>query len=239
MTRFIEKRRWGLPGGHPPVDRPPLDENLFADAIEYLGEKALTDKLMVEREIDIIVALHRELRGLDKRPIRPSDISDNLNFVKESAEELRSLIAALDYFSLRELHEQGAFQHPCLLSPIAEEQSNEDEYESIREGQNSRLLSILDVIAEASKRALEKPHKDPGGSIKQPMLGGSANEELVARCYKLFNNFRPGEAKSTQGGDFRTFVSLCHQLSTGEANDCERQIKHHIKNVRQQQHPVR
>ncbi len=110
MKKFIEKRRWGLPGGHPPVDHPPLNQNLLADAIAYLGKKALADKSSVDRKIDFIVALHRELWGWDKSPIRPSDISANLNSVKESANEFRSLIAALDYFSLRELHEQGAFR---------------------------------------------------------------------------------------------------------------------------------
>jgi len=229
VKKFIEKRRWGLPGGHPPVDHPPLDQILLADAIAYLGKKALADKSSVDGKIGFIGTLHRELRGWDERPIRPADISKNLNYVKESAKEFRSLIAALDYFSLRELHEQGAFRHPSLIAPITDDQSSGDEYEAIREERDSRLLSMLDTIVEASERALDKPHDDLGGWINQPMLGGSANEELVAGCYKLFEKYRPGEATTTAGGDFRTFVSILHELSTGEKNDLERQVKEYLK----------
>lgn len=229
MKKFIEKRRWGLPGGHPPVDHPPLNQNLLADAIAYLGEKALADKSSVDRKIRFIVALHRELRGWDERPIRPSDISANLNYVRESAKEFRSLIAELDYFSLRELHEQGAFRHPSLIAPITDDQSSGDEYEAIREERDSRLLSMLDAIVEASERALENPHEDRGGWIKQPMVGGWANEELVAGCYKLFEKYRPGKARTTAGGDFRTFVSRVFELSTGEERDLEAQVKEYLK----------
>ena len=211
------------------MDHPPLNQNLLADAIAYLGTEALADKSSVDRKIGFIVVLHRELRGWDERPIRPSDISANLNSVKESAKEFRSLIAALDYFSLRELHEQGAFRHPSLIAPITDDQSSGDEYEAICEERDSRLLSMLDAIVKASERALEKPHEDRGGSIKQPMLGGPANEELVAGCCNLFDKYCPGKASTTAGGDFRTFVSILHQLSTGEQNDLEYQVKKYLK----------
>ena len=214
------------------MDHPPLDQIILTDDIAYLGKKALADESSVDRKIRFIVALHRELRGWDKRPIRPADISTNLNYVKESAKEFRSLIAALDYFSLRELHEQGAFRHPSLIAPITDDQSSGDEYEAIREERDSRLLSMLDAIVKASERALEKPREDSGGWINQPMLGGWANEELVAGCYKLFDKYRPGEARTTAGGNFRTFVSIFHQLSTGKQNDLEWQVRAYLKNIR-------
>ncbi len=233
MKKFIEKRRWGLPGGHSPVEHPPLDQDLLADAIAYLGEAALADKSSVDGEIRLIVALHRELRGWDERPIRPSDISTNLNYVRESAKEFRSLIAALDYFSLRELHEQGAFRHPSLVAPITDDQSSGDEYEAIREERDSRLLSMLDAIVEASERALEKVPKDKGGSIKQPMLGGPAKNELANGCLALFEEYRPGDAKTSEGGDFRTFVSLVFELSTGEKDvDLDQPVKTGKRNLK-------
>jgi hypothetical protein len=128
------------------------------------------------------------------------------------------------------LHQHRAFEHPALIEPLSETQSRSDEFQAICEQQDSRLLSMLDSIVKASGQALaELPEKDPGGTVKQRILGGSANDELVAGCHKLFRLYRPGKASTTTGGDFRTFVSLVYRLSTGEAHvDLERPIKKHI-----------
>jgi hypothetical protein len=67
--------------------------------------------------------------------------------------------------------------------------------------------------------------KDRGGSLEKSLLGAGANMELIARCHKLFEGYRPNQASSTQGGGFRTFVSHVFELSTGEEADLESQIK--------------
>ena len=93
---------------------------------------------------------------------------------------------------------------------------------------------MLDAIVEASKRALEEVPEDRGGSIKQPMLGGSANYELVAGCYKLFQLYRPGEATTSDDGEFHAFVSYVYELSTGEEDeDLGRPIREHLQKVKQ------
>ncbi len=233
VKSHIIKPRWGLPGGHLPTKHPPLDEILLNDAIEYLGDKVLADKASVEKQIGFIVALHRELKNLEKKPIRPSNIKSNLNCVMESAKELRSRIAVLDYFSLRALRQHGVFEHPSLIAPIADSQRSGDEFEAICDKRESRLLTLLNTIVEASEQAsAELPELDSGRPIKQPMLGDWANYELVAACFGLFDERRPGEAKTTQGGDFRTFVSIVHQLSTGVHKDLERQVKRHNQKVK-------
>ena len=91
---------------------------------------------------------------------------------------------------------------------------------------------MLDTIVETSGRALKKlPKKsDKGGWIKQPMLGGLANYELVSWCYKLFDEYRPGEAKTTDDGDFHVFASKVHGLSVGKEIDLGRQVKKFFKN---------
>ncbi len=156
MKKFIEKRRWGLPGGHPGKEYPPLDKELLDYAINHLGDAARGNRASVADRIDFIVGLHRTLKEFEENPPRLADIRSNLTNVKESAKELRSLIAALDYVSLRELRQHGAFEHPSLVVPIDDTRRRGNELIAIGERKGSRLLLMLDAIVEASERALEK-----------------------------------------------------------------------------------
>ncbi len=232
MKKFIKKRRWGLLGGHPDKEYPPLDKELLDYAINHLGDAARGNRASVTDRIDFIVGLHRTLKVFEENPPRIKAIRSNLTNVMESAKELRSLIAALDYVSLRELRQHGAFRHPSLIVPIDGTRRPGNELIAIGERKGSRLLSLLDAIVEASERALEKlPKKDRGGPIKQPMLGGPANDELADWCLELFEEYRPGKAKTTVEGDFRTFVSIVHELSTGEKDvDLDQPVKTSIRN---------
>ena len=84
----ISKPRWGLPGGHPLTEHPPLNPQLLKDAIEYLGHWDKVHKKIMKKRISFIVALHRELQGVDENPIRDSDIRNNLC---PSSDNLRQL----------------------------------------------------------------------------------------------------------------------------------------------------
>ncbi len=151
MKKFIEKRRWGLPGGHPGKEYPPLNKELLDYAINHLGDAARGNRASVADRIDFIVGLHRTLKVFEENPPRIKAIRSNLTNVKESAKELRSLIAALDYVSLRELRQHGAFRHPSLIVPIDAEASVQDEQRlaALVQIVRSRLLSMLDAIVEA------------------------------------------------------------------------------------------
>lgn len=239
MKKSIKKPRWGLPGGHPGKAYPPLDRELLDHAIDELGDAArendnsVTD--VIER-IDFIVGLHRTLKELENDPPGTKHIRSNLTNVMKAAKDLRSLISALDYPSLRMLRQRGAFQHPSLIVPIDGTRRRGNELIAIGERKGSRLLSMLDAIAEASERALATlaEKRDKGGPIKQPMLGAPANDELVIGCLNLFEDCRPGEASTTEAGDFRTFVSIVYELSTGKKDvDLVRPVKRSIRFLKQ------
>ncbi len=226
MKKFIKKPRWGLPDGQPSKEYPPLDKELLDYAIDQLGNVPFANKASVEERIGFIVGLHRVLKLEQEQPPRLKDVIFNLKCVGKTAKELRSHLSELDYLSLRELRQHGAFEHPSLLVPIDETRRRGNELMALGESKGSRLLSMLDMIVEASERALtELPEKDPGGSKKHPMLEASADDELVGWCYKLFDEYWPGEASTTEGGKFRTFVSTVYELSTGCEKDLERSVK--------------
>ena len=230
----IRKPRWGLPGGHPPTKNPPLDEDLVDCAIELFGNLADDSREGVTKRIRFIALRHRHLRSLDKNPIRPGDLKKNLTYVANSAKTLRRHIAALDFESLRRLGQRGMFEHASLIQPIYDNQRRGDEFDAICEGRDSRLLSMLGLIVTASEGALEELLADKGGSKKQSILGGTANEELVASCHNLFQLHRPGKASTATGGNFLAFVSLVYELSTGEKDvDLERPVKEYIKKLKQ------
>ncbi len=195
VKKNITKSRWGLPGRYPEKEYPPPDPDVPDLAIKKLGDAALGNEASVEREIGFIVNLHRTLRELECDPPRPTDVARKLECVMDSADELRTQIAELDALSLIGLRRHGAFKHPSLVVPIDDTELRGNEFLAIAEsqesrllatrllaigkGQESRLLSMLEAIVEASEQALAELPKDRGGSIKQPMLGGSANDELV------------------------------------------------------------
>jgi hypothetical protein len=227
----IKKPRWGLPGGHPPTKNPPLDEECLAFAIDILGNLSGDNREGVTERIRFIALRHRHLRSLDENPIRPADLKNNLHCVENSAKTLRRHIAALDFESLRRLRQHGMFKHGSLIEPISDSQRRGDEFDAICENRDSRLLSMLDLIVTVSEGAIAELSADKGGGKKQSILGGTADEELVASCHSLFQLHRPGKASTTTGGDFRTFVSLVYYISTGKAHvDLERPIKKHIRN---------
>ena len=238
--KFVTKRRWGLPGGHPGKEYPPLKKEMLNYAIGHLGSAARENHNSVTEQIGFIVGFHRTLKELEKKENHPrlKHIRANLTCIMESASELRSLISALDYLSLRELREHGAFRHPSLIVPIDGTRSPGNELIAIAERKGSRLLSLLDAIVGASERALEKlPQKDLGGPFKQQMLGAPANDELSNGCLRLFEEYRPGEAKTTAEGDFRTFVSIVYELSTDKKDvDLDQPVKRSIRSLRQKRH---
>ena len=84
----ISKPRWGLPGGHPPKEHPPLDAQLLEQAIAYLGHWDEIHNKTMKKRISFIVALHRGLQSLDEDPIRDSDIRNNVSCVQKSARVL-------------------------------------------------------------------------------------------------------------------------------------------------------
>ena len=231
--KYIEKRRWGLPGGHPDKDYAALNQEMIDDVVAELGNEASAQKAYVEGQIRFIVGFHQTNTELDKNPPRLANVEWNLNCVRESASELRTHIGALDYVSLCQLRQHGAFKHPGLIEPIAEGQRSGDEFAAICEGKNSRLLSMLDGIVEACDRALTELPADVGGSMKETILGLAANIELVAGCHRLFEKFLPGEATTTAGGAFRHFVSSVYELSTGRMDvDLERSVKAYARSIK-------
>ena len=227
---FIENRRWGLSGGHLNKEYSALDKEWLDLVLEDLGETARENQAIIENRISFIVGLHRVNKELEISPPRPKNVKWNIGCVMESAKTLRIQIAALDYVSLRYLRQHGAFKHPSLSAPLAPDKRDWDEFSAICSGEGSRLLSLLDAVGAASEQALKVL---PSSSDKKPMLGVSANDELVAWCYSLFEEYRSGKAKTTQGGDFRTFVSHVYGLSTGKEADLERPIKAYLKQMKQ------
>ena len=51
------------------------------------------------------------------------------------------------------------------------------------------------------------------------MRYGPAKQRLVAGCFEIFDQCRPGEATQSGDGDFYCFCAAVYQLTTGQGAD--------------------
>ena len=80
--------------------------------------------------------------------------------------------------------------------------------------------TILPEIADVTDRILERLPEQKGGERNvEARFHGLPKELLAIQCWELFNYFRPGKAKATEGGDYHKFTSAVYELSTGEDPD--------------------
>ena len=144
VKKHITTRRWGLRGRHPKKKYPPLDKELLDHAISYLGDAAFGSRAYVKPRVDSIVNWHRTLEQLEQEQApRLKHVISNLGCVRQTAKDLRSHLSELDYLSLRELRQHGAFEHPSLVVPIDDTKRRGNELIAIGEQSSPRPLLTI------------------------------------------------------------------------------------------------
>lgn len=80
-----------------------------------------------------------------------------------------------------------------------------------------QLITALSGVAKSAAVLQERMPKDTGGEgtlfdiLQQP-----PKRLFTGRCWEMFWQFRPGEARATIDGDFHIFCSLLYNLATGK-----------------------
>ena len=154
--------------------------------------------------------------------------------------------------SRKKLHEQLEFlrcsaikiadllkdSNPYLLAALSLHGFSQDDVMPLIWGQPSPLLNSIQhlcVTAQAAKLNL---------SLTGPSSGQKAStmppkRSLALRCIEIFERYRPGEASTTTGGHFRTFVSRVYEIATGEQDaDLEKAVKEAVKLVKKRGLPA-
>ena len=185
----------------------------ISDCVDWLNV-SVSDKRKrdeVSQEVERIISLYAEERRATFP--RQRDDTKSLSRIGDAARKLDRALAGIeggafiDLFG-RACDDDDEFGYDD--APLSTQ-----DYDSIRD-YLSRLLSGLSTLP-------KKP--DKGGRSKE-----YARHWLVIRCLDIFDRCRSGEASATDGGSFQIFVSLVHEIVTGESeSDFGRQIRTVLK----------
>jgi hypothetical protein len=164
-------------------------EEIIPRAMQHLGEAAAADR--DDAESTILHCAREYARNVELSSAAPSSaaVLDELERWGAWSREGGSLLAA--------------------LAPLFETLG------ALDAAQRERWLDSVREMAEAAESLSAGVYErwpDPA----QP-LWIAPKRELVVAALDLFERYRPGVASSNETGDFAAFVSLIHQLATGEA----------------------
>ena len=103
----------------------------------------------------------------------------------------------------------------------------------------SDLRDLLPELSSATQTLLsdlpDKAEKKEGTELWPDSL----KSQLVWDCFEIFEKYRPGEASTTTGGDFRDFVSRVFEITTGKRDaDLERPVKEVLREIRKGHAPT-
>lgn len=146
-------------------------------------------------------------------------INSELEGIKQGAEELRT-----------RWNRASAITHNriCWRPDLYEKFKDIDGYlQSLARTASSQAGEIKEVREDHNL-------KGRAGSFPEP---DHLMIEFVRDCLRVFENFRPGDASSTEGGPFREFVSTVHELRTGEEGvDYKRRVARVMREWRDIRH---
>ena len=231
-TRGTKKPRVGLPplGGGAAVDNEVFqyDQHLMEATLDELPVSDPAERDHIRKDIEITIACARVIGDWEKDAPRQSDILATLSEIADFANQLKTSLETLDLWSLSLLRKNGAFPQGA-----APGETPESEFDALCRGHGSRFVAMLDRLGEAASQATGDL-ADRGGSARMPW-GTSAKEEIVAGCFHIFERLCPGEASTTVGGPFRSFVSRVYELATDKKDvDLEHAVKKNLPRLRAQ-----
>ena len=184
---------------------------LLCEALDLLKiQEGKEDRDQVRVWIEDVARRFRSrLRSQEDSP-NFADLKEQFERLSTTARELARLLeqtwphvhaAATGYCSLDDWfgHEQPSYyEQQLILNP-------------------DTARTILPEIALVTERVLEQLPEQRGGERNvEARFQGLPKELLAIQCWELFNYFRSGKAKTTEGGDYYKFTGIVYTLATGE-----------------------
>ena len=188
----------------------------------------------IESQIDQITEQYQTAK---RQPVRWTDIRNDIEEIATRADALRERIAQAGAVSVSRLGANETLR-PLFRAkrdadgqPIEEAGPWRDEF---REGAaDSEILDLLELISNIAQQEVEELYIGNGKKASYPEAD-HPEYELVRDCLRLFETYRPGEASTTEGGDFRGFVSLIYEMATGQSGvDLTRRVRNTIADYKE------
>jgi hypothetical protein len=154
-----------------------------------------------------------------------TDLRDQLDQISTSARELGRLLDTSWPYA------QAAAAGYCSV----DDWLNQDRFvffEQVIEGPE-QVCTVLPKIAEAADQIRSRlPAQKGGGRSLEERFHGLPKAVLAVHCWELFHHYRPGEAKTTDGGDYHTLTSIIYEMASGEGSDSPGVgLEHYVKNA--------
>jgi hypothetical protein len=160
---------------------------------------------------------------LNRNAPRAKDVVLQVEAVRDCAQELLTVILSLDDYARNAFYKFGGSGsldlpiHAGCLNDYMEEDPKDSECEWVR-----NLDALIDA-ANATSRGFKRSRGAGSGQLID--RGGNTNLykqdsqspdfNLVVDGWRLFERFRPNEAKGTEGGSFHLFLQCIYEYATG------------------------
>ena len=197
----------------PPIAADPEDEwgdELLQSALKLLRAPGNQDAAATIR--DVTQAFRDDLEQSIAAP-RIAHLKKKLTEISQHSSGLARLLDELDPLFVQTIfaytsaddwpHGLSEFRHPLV-----------DEF--------TQLKTMLSGITKGADLVQKKmPIDDGSGGTLFDILQQPPKRLFTGRCWEMFWQFRPGEARGTINGDFHIFCGLLYNLATGKNPDEE------------------
>lgn len=196
---------------------------LMEEILNQLGPQAKAKPDDARLSVIFAASLYQPLaEHYAKAPSRKK-LREQLEVLRDSAGRVATLYERRDLYLLGALHMHGL---------------PEDEVRALGWGQSSPGLDFLKRLCAAAHAAIV--NLPLAGSVGGQKASSTPPKRALALwCWEIFESYRPGKASTTEGGDFRGFVTLVYEIATGELDaDLETPVKEAVALVRDQGSPT-
>lgn len=188
-------------------------------ALELLMLEKDSDRYRFAKKVIRVIAFHYG-NGIEMQKLlfstTPKQQERELLRLAKAADEFNKALQGIGFDTIGTMYSAGNWYRDGESYKALKKQ--DDAGEDVTVG---LIVGIIKDMAENARTAATKASKPKGGRPQD-----IATTIFVMRCRSVFETYRPGLAASTEGGDFREFVSLVHEMGTGEKDkDFERPIK--------------
>ena len=193
--------------------RQKLSKDVLHSAVnQLLGIKTQKKRPETEMKIAEIIYLYKDMAS---DSILMSQVRDELQGIEKATGKLIKCIELSVPLTM------SRFRATDLRDWFLQEKDTSDLLDDhmLADGKKAKLVTLLRDVMHVAKQARD-PEVWPIGLGDEARYSGPpfAKRELVRCCLQLFKAHRPGEATSTENGDFLLFVGFVWELATGESD---------------------
>ena len=193
---------------------------LFQEALKLLRAPDNQDAAPLIRSV---IQMFKDDIEQERAAPRISDLKKKLRKISQHSRGLARLLDEVDPYFLRAMNAYTFTDDwPWGRDRGGFDQHGRNEFLHPLVSKSTQLKTMLSGIRKGADLVVEKMPTDIGsrGNLFD-ILHQSPKQLLTIRCWELFWQFRPGDARGTPEHDFHNFCGILYHLSTGEGPEEE------------------